>query len=147
MMDTSKYIVTNSGFRGFYAGLLSLLIRDIPFSSIQFTIYEHMRKRSVEKNQGSPLTFLQNSFNGAFAAAIAAFVTTPIDVAKTRLMTQRDGYYRGVFDCFRKIVKNEGVRKLFLGVEIRTFNIAMSGIIFFAAYEKIRGKMEDYYRE
>ena len=40
--------------------------------------------------------------------------TTPLDVVKTRLMTQgRKGTYKGVVDCFRKIIADEGTAALF----------------------------------
>ena len=132
-------------------------MRDIPFSCIQFTIYEYLRKKSIEKNNGSPLTVIQTAINGSISAAFgillwlynqkyyinkAAFWTTPIDVAKTKLMTQRDGYYIGIWDTWHKIIKEDGVKKLFSAAHIRTFNMSMSGIIFFAAYENIRYFLE-----
>lgn len=53
---------------GFYAGFLSLLLREIPFSSIQFPIYEFMKKRTLEKHK--TIGFWQSGWNGLVAAVI-----------------------------------------------------------------------------
>lgn len=55
---------------GFYAGVDSLVLREIPFSAIQFPIYEFLKKNAYEQNNGGDLTFLQNARNGATAGAI-----------------------------------------------------------------------------
>ena len=46
---------------------------------------------------------------GALAGAITGVATTPLDVVKTRLMTQgTNKVYSGVYDCVRKIWQEEG---------------------------------------
>ena len=46
---------------------------------------------------------------GAIAGAVTGVVTTPLDVIKTRLMTQgTNKTYSGVFDCAHKIWTQEG---------------------------------------
>ena len=43
------------------------------------------------------------------AGAITGVATTPLDVVKTRLMTQgTNKVYSGVFDCVRRIWQEEG---------------------------------------
>lgn len=138
MSETFKSIIKISGFRGLYAGVDSLILREIPFSAIQFPIYEFLKKRAYEENKGGNLTALQNATNGATAGAIAGFLTTPLDVAKTKLMTQRDGYYKNLLDCLVKVRKEEGFLNLFKAVHIRVFNVSFGGIVFFSSYEFIR---------
>lgn len=51
---------------------------------------------------------------GALAGAVTGLVTTPLDVIKTRLMTQGvSRKYDGIFDCARKIAKQEGAATFF----------------------------------
>lgn len=73
--------------------------------------------------------------NGFLAAALASFATNPIDVIKTRIMTQRDGYYKSILDTFIKIMVKEDKYALMKGVQIRTLNLGFSGSIFFYIYE------------
>ena len=47
--------------------------------------------------------------SGALAGSITGVVTTPLDVIKTRLMTQGSKRtYSNVFDCASKIAQQEG---------------------------------------
>lgn len=87
------------------------------------------------------------SITGAFAAAL----TTPLDVAKTRLMLGSDTSgvaYRGTIDTLIRLyyesgdtkVKSNGVRSggfrvLFSGVGPRTTWMGLGGFVFFGAYE------------
>ena len=117
---------------GFYVGFSVLLLRDIPFSAIQWPIYEYLKKGKQE------LTFLENSVNGATAAFVAASLTTPMDVIKTKMMTQNAIVYKSAWDCLRTTVKDEGALALFKGVSYRSFPLSVTGIIFFTSYERIR---------
>jgi len=61
-------------------------MREIPFSAIQFPIYEHLRKRSINRSINGECSFIDHCKNGAIAGSIAGAFTTPIDVVKTKLM-------------------------------------------------------------
>lgn len=51
----------------------------------------------------------ETSVIGALAGAITGLATTPLDVIKTRLMTQGErGQYKGIVDCARQIYREEG---------------------------------------
>ena len=49
-------------------------------------LYEYLKKRSLN-NEVRDLTPLESSINGAICGATSAFLTTPMDVVKTKLMT------------------------------------------------------------
>ena len=81
--------------KGFYAGFGSFILRDIPFSAIQFPFYELLKMASIRiksKRDGTAveqthLSGIVNSVNGSIAGATSGFLTTPLDVLKTRQMT------------------------------------------------------------
>jgi hypothetical protein len=51
---------------------------------------------------------------------------TPVDVVKTRLMTQSGaGQYKGWLDCLQIVTKDEGRAALFRGSVLRIFDIVM----------------------
>jgi solute carrier family 25 S-adenosylmethionine transporter 26 len=56
-------------FLGFYAGIDSLILREIPFSCIQFPIYEYFKRESYKENNGGDLTWFQNARNGAVSGS------------------------------------------------------------------------------
>lgn len=43
--ETVRAILKNSGISGFYTGYLTTVVREIPFSFIQFPIYEQLKVR------------------------------------------------------------------------------------------------------
>ena len=55
-------------------------------------------------------------------SGVGAFTVYPIDLVKTRMQNQRiaadagEVMYRNSFDCFRKVVKYEGVTGLYRGL-------------------------------
>lgn len=74
-------------FQGLYRGFGSTVIREIPFSFIQLPILEYLKQVYSRKlNNSEVLNSLQVANCGAVAGGIAAAVTTPLDVVKTRIM-------------------------------------------------------------
>ncbi|XVF29859.1 hypothetical protein REPUB_Repub16aG0006800 [Reevesia pubescens] len=133
-----RLIVSKEGFRGLYAGYGSFLLRDLPFDAIQFCIYEQLRigyKLAARRDLNDP----ENAMLGAFAGAITGAVTTPLDVIKTRLMVQGTSkQYKGIFDCVRTIMKEEGTHALLKGIGPRVLWIGVGGSIFFGVLEKTK---------
>jgi hypothetical protein len=56
---------------------LTTVMREIPFSAIQFPLYEGLKRKWGEQ-QGAPVNSLQAGLCGSFAGSIAAAVTTPL---------------------------------------------------------------------
>ncbi|XP_021284626.1 S-adenosylmethionine carrier 1, chloroplastic/mitochondrial-like [Herrania umbratica] len=133
-----RLIVAKEGFKGLYAGYGSFLLRDLPFDAIQFCIYEQLRigyKLAARRDLNDP----ENAMLGAFAGAITGAVTTPLDVIKTRLMVQGSAkQYKGIFDCVRTVVKEEGTHALLKGIGPRVLWIGLGGSIFFGVLEKTK---------
>ncbi len=72
--------------------------------------------------------------------AVAACLTNPTDVVKTRLMLGYDTKgvrYVGTANTMARITREEGVRALFSGVSSRVVWISIGGIIFFGGYEMV----------
>lgn len=77
---------------------------------------------------------------GLIAGGVSAFVTTPLDVMKTRIMLSADlpaSQRRGIFETFRQ-VQREGMRKMFAGAVPRTMWISLGGAVWFGAFEEYR---------
>jgi hypothetical protein len=55
---------------------------------------------------------------------LLSLVTMPLDVVKTRLMTQSGtGQYKGLFHCLLRVAKDEGLPALFRGVVPRVITL------------------------
>jgi len=58
---------------------------------------------------------------GSFAGVVNSFILSPIELVKCRLQMQKESkanaYYKGPFDCMKKILAEEGLRSgLFKGM-------------------------------
>lgn len=68
----------------------------------------------------------------------------PLTVIKTRLQVQvHHSVYRGTFDAFVKILRNEGFRGLYSGFMINSVQV-ISGIGYIITYEKVRDLLSNY---
>jgi Mitochondrial carrier protein len=131
--------VSKRGLNGVYNGLGATLLRDVPFTSIQFTIYETL------KPQFEP-SMARDAIVGAFAGTVAGFVTTPLDVCKTYLQTQQKPqpkfvgsaptpYYNSIWACLKGVYERRGIPGLFTGARIRSFWTGAHSLIMLSMYE------------
>lgn len=79
---------------------------------------------------------------GALSGGVAAIVTTPFDVMKTRMMTAPPGRPVSMMVIAFSILRHEGPLGLFKGALPRFFWIAPLGAMNFAGYELARKAMD-----
>ena len=125
------------GVLGFYSAWRPTMSRNVPFVVTTFTSRDLMRSRILkykeQQHDGSEtvvaLTPMENIGIGITSAMIAGMITQPIDVVKTRMMTQAASKampYASALDCASSIVRTEGWRKLYSGFGQRS--IYMCGL-------------------
>ncbi len=76
----------------------------------------------------------KSSLCGSVAGGIAAGITTPLDVAKTRIVLSRDASM-SIVKVLKEVAAKEGVKGLFSGVVPRVAWISVGGAVFFGSYE------------
>jgi len=95
-------------------------------------------------------TSLQFFIAGAVAKAVATMATYPLQVAQTLLRTQPNAQgearrdagprYRGVLDCLRRLLAEEGLPGLYRGVDKKLAHTVLTAALMFAVYEKIAAR-------
>ncbi|XP_013918827.1 PREDICTED: S-adenosylmethionine mitochondrial carrier protein [Thamnophis sirtalis] len=133
-------ITLSSGIPGLYRGYKSTVLREIPFSLVQFPVWESLKELWSWK-QGHVVDSWQSAVCGAFAGGFAAAVTTPLDVAKTRIMLAKTGSRTAsgnVLSALQGVWKTQGISGLFAGIVPRISSISLGGFIFLGMYDKIR---------
>ncbi|XP_040263541.1 S-adenosylmethionine mitochondrial carrier protein [Bufo bufo] len=128
------------GIRGLYRGYKSTVLREIPFSLVQFPLWEFLKDLWSWK-QSRPLDSWQSAVCGAFAGGFAAAVTTPLDVVKTRIMLAKTGSSTAsgnVLLALSDVWRTRGITGLFAGIVPRMTAISLGGFIFLGAYSKVR---------
>lgn len=133
-------MVQQEGVLSLWRGLGPTLWRDVPFSAIYWMGYENIKRRLVSwdsrHNKPSLNEFEVAFASGALSGMIAAVLTTPFDVAKTRRQVDLDQpVHTRMVDLMRAIVREEGYRGLWRGLTARVAKVAPSCAIMISTYE------------
>ncbi|CAB3406735.1 unnamed protein product [Caenorhabditis bovis] len=130
-----KEIYRAKGLVGFYQGYGSTIAREIPFSMIQFPIWEGLKRCVAKKSDTGVCNPLMGAICGSIAGCISAGLTTPLDVAKTRIMLTKTGPEPKILATLKEVYTTNGLAGLFSGVAPRMMWISGGGFVFFGAYE------------
>jgi solute carrier family 25 S-adenosylmethionine transporter 26 len=133
------------GILGFYRGFQATIQREIPFATLQFPLYEYLKRTWRHREDTIMLTPWKAAICGSIAGGITAALTTPLDVIKTRIILSHKEdvkTYNSPLSSFRVLLAEGGVRRLFAGVGPRVVWISLGGFIFFGAYEKVKMVLE-----
>jgi solute carrier family 25 aspartate/glutamate transporter 12/13 len=105
------------------------------------------------QNRNVTVQFLESGYRfflGSIAGAIGAFAVYPIDLVKTRMQNQRsksyvgEVMYRNSFDCFKKVVRHEGVLGLYKGLTVQLIGVAPEKAIKLTVNDFARDKFMQY---
>ncbi|XP_052664120.1 mitochondrial thiamine pyrophosphate carrier isoform X1 [Harpia harpyja] len=128
----------------FYRGLTPTIIAIFPYAGLQFSSYNILQQFSewvipAEEKKGGNV---KNLVCGSCAGIISKTLTYPFDLFKKRL--QVGGFeraraafgqvrmYRGLLDCIRQIMREEGPGGFFKGLSPSLLKAAVStGLVFF----------------
>lgn len=130
------------GSRGFYRGFGITIMREVPFTVIQFPLWEGMktwwmvRKNSNTRPGGKEevlISAAESAVFGSISGAGAAAVTTPLDVLKTRVMLAQTRVPVG--EMFMYIWRNEGPRTFLKGIGPRMMWISLGGAVFLGSWQ------------
>ncbi len=154
-------------FRGYSA----LAARNLPFTAIQFPLYEYMKKTILDSRQhkgkasGSLLEVATaTAISAGAAGSLAAVITTPVDVVKTHMMLSASHQapdiekqqMAGLTNSIKKVAKKSGgiavarqvlaesgVRGLFRGAQLRSVWTAFGSGLYLGIYESLRMYLGD----
>ncbi len=138
--------------RELYRGGAVTVMREIPFTIVQFSLWESLKarySRRQHRRTGRPeglVTATESAVFGSVAGAVAAGLTTPLDVLKTRIMLARKDPAAGPSSTtkragpvrvLRQIWTTEGAAGLFRGFVPRVGWISTGGAIFLGTYQYV----------
>lgn len=156
-----RLILYHEGLRGLYKGGCSAIVGAIPFEGVQFGCYEYLKSVS-QRHQWPAYRWPEGKTEldgvdyfvcGSIAGAIAQTVAYPFDTVKKRLQNQSAAprvrargyatkavapnatYYRGMVDCFQKVIRDEGFVALYRGTVPNLARIVPYAAVMFSTYE------------
>jgi len=142
----ARTVLRAEGIGAFYISYPTTLTMAVPFNAVQFSVYEHLKKLMNPTNAYSPTTHM---VSGGLAGAVAAAVTTPLDVAKTLLQTRgtsEDAQIRnarGMTDAFRIIWQRDGLKGFMRGLSPRVLTFMPSNALCWLSYEFFKAAIRE----
>lgn len=138
-------VAREEGIPAWYRGLGPLVVRGVLVTTAQFSTYDQV-KETLIKQYGLKDTISTHFYSSLFAGVIAATVSTPCDVIKSRMMnsTQEGQHgnpgvkYTSSWHCLKATLRVEGVRGLYKGFLPTYMRMGPQVIIMWAAIEQYR---------
>jgi solute carrier family 25 iron transporter 28/37 len=146
-MDCLRKIHRNEGLTVLYRSFTTQLTMNIPFHSIHLITYELFQDRLNYSRIYDPLSHV---ISGAAAGALAAAITTPLDVCKTLLNTQecclistnvsrcsitKNQEAKGLLSAMRIIYNQGGIRAFCKGLTPRILYQMPGTAVSWSCYE------------
>ncbi|TFK94183.1 mitochondrial carrier [Polyporus arcularius HHB13444] len=142
----ARTVYANEGLSAFYVSYPTTLTMTIPFTAVQFTVYEQLKTFLNPNGEYSPSTHM---VAGGLAGAVGGAVTTPLDVAKTILQTRGTSHdpeirhCRGLADAFRIIWQRDGLKGFSRGLAPRVLTFMPSNALCWLSYEFFKAAIRD----
>ncbi|NWT06322.1 DIC protein, partial [Mionectes macconnelli] len=143
MMGMAMHVIRTDGFFALYNGLSASLCRQMTYSLTRFGIYETAKKHLGQGSQGPP-PFYQKVLMAAAGGFTGGFVGTPADmvnVRSPRVLTPSPlapSSYSHALDGMYRVLREEGLKKLFSGATVASFRGALVTIGQLSCYDQAK---------
>ncbi|XP_065134616.1 mitochondrial glutathione transporter SLC25A39 isoform X1 [Paramisgurnus dabryanus] len=137
--------VAQDGCLSLWRGWGPTVLRDVPFSALYWFNYELVKAQLCEKYRAPQTSFAISFTAGAISGTIAAILTLPFDVVKTRRQIQlgeleaREGVSvkkpSSTWNIMKNIWTDMGYRGLFAGFLPRVIKVAPACAVMISTYE------------
>ncbi|CBK22262.2 Mitoferrin (Mrs3/Mrs4) [Blastocystis hominis] len=140
-MTALRSIIRYEGFRALYSSYFTTILMNVPNAAVLVVTNDWMKSILNPSGKQNFSAFL---VSGLVAGSLSGFVTCPLDVIKTRIQTQTTGAdgvlrrYTGFWQTLKLLVKEEGVRSLFMGVSTRIMQQAPAAALSWTVYETVK---------
>jgi len=141
-IDVVKQAVARDGPRGLYRGVVPPLLGVTPMFAVSFWGYDMGKKAiyaATPNRTTQSLSTTELAAAGFLSAVPTTLVAAPVERAKVLLQVQGQGgseqKYKGVFDVFRHLYREGGLRSVFRGSLATLMRDGPGSAAYFAAYE------------
>lgn len=151
--DCIKSVLKHEGIPGLYRGLTASYLGSVE-STLQWVLYEQMKniisQKSLQRDQegrertklDSFLEWSARSGSAGLAKFIASMITYPHEVIRTRLrqaplVEGGKPKYTSVIQCFKLVVKEEGLASMYGGLTPHLLRTVPNSIIMFGTWELV----------
>mmetsp|Transcript_33237 Transcript_33237/g.40789 ORF Transcript_33237/g.40789 Transcript_33237/m.40789 type:complete len:270 (+) Transcript_33237:270-1079(+) len=125
------------GIRGLYQGWGATVGKQASNQGLRFMAFTLYKDLVLGDNKQGTLSPIQALIGGMCSGCFSTLCNNPFDMMKTRMQGLQAKEYNNIFDCFRKVVRNEGVTALWKGTAARLTRVVPGQGIIFMSYEQI----------
>ncbi|CAM9533788.1 unnamed protein product [Phaeothamnion confervicola] len=139
--DAFAHIVRSEGVAALWRGAVPMVQRSFLVNMAELAVYDKQTKSTIRESELLPEGLATTAGASAVAGFATACVSTPVDLAKTRLMTDGCGgarQYRGMAHVLTSVFQSEGPRGLYKGFVPTWLRVGPWAMVFFVAYERYR---------
>lgn len=160
MFPTIWKMYVDEGWRGWFRGNTLNCIRIIPYSAVQFAVFERVKVllQKTQFNDAVGFSGADRLIAGLAGGIVSVAVTYPLDLVRARITVQTASLKLlnkgktvkppGVWETLVDVVLKEGgFSALYRGIIPTTMGVAPYVAINFALYEKLRDTMAESERD
>ncbi|EHB12827.1 Solute carrier family 25 member 43, partial [Heterocephalus glaber] len=142
LLHAFSTIYQQEGFLALYRGVSLTVLGALPFSAGSLLVYMNLEK--IWNGPRDRFSLLQNFANVCLAATVTQTLSFPFDTVKRKMQAQSpclphcggvDVHFSGAMDCFRQIVKAQGVLGLWNGLTANLLKIVPYFGLMFSTFE------------
>lgn len=126
-IDCFRTLVARDGIRGLYRGISSPLAGIAAINAVIFGVYGN-----VQRKMSDPDALRSHFYAGAIAGFAQSFLTSPMELVKTRIQVAGTG---SPLRCFIELAKKEGFKGVFKGYGITVCREIPAFSSYFLTYE------------
>uniref|UniRef100_A0AAY4BQN0 Mitochondrial glutathione transporter SLC25A39 n=1 Tax=Denticeps clupeoides TaxID=299321 RepID=A0AAY4BQN0_9TELE len=136
--------VAQGGWRSLWRGWGPTVLRDVPFSALYWFNYELVKAHLCERDSVDQPTFATSFISGAVSGTVAAVMTLPFDVVKTRRQIQLGEMETlavptkkpsSTWHIMKSIWTESGFKGLYAGFLPRVIRVAPACAVMISTYE------------
>ncbi|XP_014788605.1 calcium-binding mitochondrial carrier protein SCaMC-2 [Octopus bimaculoides] len=131
-----KHMLEEGGVKSLWRGNGINVFKIAPESALKFSFYENIK--SLFKKDKHELGMAERFISGSLAGAISQTIIYPMEVLKTRLAVRKTGQYKGIFDCAKQLLANEGLSCFYKGYIPNLIGILPYAGIDLCVYETLK---------
>lgn len=142
LIEAVTGIYATHGWPGFFVGYEGVLYRDIPYTMLELGLYEVFKQfLDARRSPNEQSNTFEQIMAAAVTGGITAFVTTPIDVVKTKLMVDTEYLDASFLQCMIASIQNHGWHSVFAGVWARIGWILPFTAIYLPTYDALKSQL------
>lgn len=141
-LDAFRKIYIMEGMKGYFKGMRSVLVKEVPYSAMFYTIYEYSKKKMHSMKLITNMQ-MASAIASLLSVGILTLLTNPLEVIRTRLQYQffsqkNEHNYRGILQGVYTISKMEGMKGLMSGMVPVFLKKGTAGLVVWTLYDTLK---------